>query len=76
MRVKETIEEAAERIYPVNIVSDGYDTNMLCRIGFYIGYELSQERVCDDEIINLIRYSLSNAEARRIIKKQFKKYRK
>ena len=49
MRVKETIEKAAERIYPVNIVSDGYDTNMLCRIGFYIGYELSQERSYSEE---------------------------
>ena len=46
---KETIEEVAKRIYPINIVSDGYDTNMLCRTGFYIGYELGQERSYSEE---------------------------
>ena len=52
---KETIEEVAKRIYPINIVSDGYDTNMLCRTGFYIGYELGQERsYSEEEVVNIL----------------------
>lgn len=53
---KETLEEAAERIYPINIVSsDGYDGNFLCRIGFYIGYELAQERsYSEEEVKNIV----------------------
>ena len=53
---QETIEEAAERIYPINIVSsDGWDGNFLCRIGFYIGYELAQERsYSESEVLEII----------------------
>ena len=52
---QETIEEAGARIYPINIVSDGHDTNMLCRTGFYIGYELAQERsYSEEEVFNLL----------------------
>lgn len=56
---KETIEEVAKRIYPINIVSDGYDTNMLCRTGFYIGYELGQERSYSEEEVYQLLYDLS-----------------
>jgi hypothetical protein len=49
---------------------DMHETNSYQELkrGFIEGAEMEQERICDDEIINLIRYSLSNAEARRIIK--------
>jgi hypothetical protein len=51
---KETLEEAAKRIYPTNIVSsDGYDGNFLCRTGFYIGYELAKERSYSEEDMKL-----------------------
>jgi hypothetical protein len=54
--MKETLEETAKRIYPINIVSDGYDTNFLCRTGFYIGYELAQERsYSEEEVEELLR---------------------
>ena len=53
---KETIEEVAKRIYPINIVSDGYDTNMLCRTGFYIGYELAKEKsYSEEEVLEILK---------------------
>ena len=55
---QETLEEVAKRIYPINIVSDGYDTNMLCRTGFYIGYELGQERSYSEEEAGELVYNI------------------
>jgi hypothetical protein len=68
VKVVETLEEAAERIYPKNIVSDGYDTNFLGRVGLYLGAKWQQDKICDSEVIQRIRGTKSDAEARRIIR--------
>ena len=65
MRVKETLKDAAQREYTT--MHEIYQYN-----AFIEGAEWHQEIMCSDEIINLIRYSLSNAEARRIIKEKTK----
>jgi hypothetical protein len=46
---QETLEEAAERIYPINIVSDGYDTNFLGRVGLYLGAKWQQQNSYSEE---------------------------
>jgi hypothetical protein len=49
---QETLEEAAERLYPKNIESimDGYhDSNSYQRESFIKGYKLAQERSHSDE---------------------------
>ena len=52
---QETIEEAAERLYPKNIVSDGYDTNFLGRVGLYLGAKWQQERMySEEEVLELL----------------------
>ena len=49
---QETLEEAAERMYPKNIVSDGYDTNFLGRVGLYLGakWQQEQDKLSEDNI--------------------------
>ena len=59
---QETLEEVAERIYPKNIVSDGYDTNFLGRVGLYLGAKWQQERICEHN------YILTTEQGHRIIK--------
>ena len=61
---KETIEEAAERMYPINIASDGYDTNFLGRVGLYLGAKWQIDKQ-DNFIIGFLEfiegtYSYSN----------------
>ena len=65
MRAKETVMDAADKQYPEEHQMYEYSA-------FIDGAKWQEERICSDEIINLIRYSLSNAEARRIIKEKTK----
>jgi hypothetical protein len=63
--MKETLEEAAEitysdKLYPMY--------GGLRRDAFINGAKWQQEKLCDSEVIQRIRASKSDAEARRIIK--------
>jgi hypothetical protein len=55
---QETLEEAAERLYPENIESimDGYhDSNSYQRESFINGYKLAQEiSYSEEELLNLL----------------------
>jgi hypothetical protein len=71
-----TLEEAAKRIYPINIVSDGHDTNMLCRTGFYIGYELAQERMYSEEEVLQLLLRLQQTESYDNLYEWFEQFKK
>ena len=62
MKNKETLEEAAERLYPENIESimDGYhDSNSYQRESFINGYKLAQERsYSEEDMIDFGKYLL------------------
>lgn len=64
----ETLEEAAERIYPM--VSNEYlwHVPIETRKIFIKGAKWQQEQICNSEVIQKIRASKSDAEARRIIR--------
>ena len=62
---KETIEEAAEKATDI----DGLDwENVYAREKFIEGAKWQREKLCDSELIQRIRASKSDAEARRIIR--------
>ena len=65
----ETLEEAVERLFPM-FETDYYFFNIPLqeREGFIAGAKWQQERICDSEVIQRIRATLSDAEARRIIR--------
>lgn len=58
---QETLEEAYDRIF------DGKLDRVL-KAGFIAGAKWKQERLCNSEVIQRIRASKSDAEARRIIR--------
>jgi hypothetical protein len=60
---QETLEEAAKRMYGND--EDGY---YIQKRAFKIGAKWQQEQLCNSEIIQRIRATKSDAEARRIIK--------
>jgi hypothetical protein len=63
--IPETLEEAIKRmcIFKVSNINDEIRT-----VNFELGAKWQQERICDSEIIQRIRASKSDAEARRIIR--------
>ncbi len=64
---QETLEEAAERLYPNGC--DGTDRSAeIYRRIFIEGAKWQQKKICDSEVIQRIRASKSDAEARRIIR--------
>ena len=70
---KETLEEAAERLYPFSPYSIGrnainYDENAEERRCFIEGAKWQQEIFCDSEFLQRIRSTQSDAEARRLIR--------
>jgi hypothetical protein len=68
---KETLEEAAERwVFETNGQkwSNNDDTAGDNYGSFIAGYKLAQEKLCDSEVLQRIRASKSDAEARRIIR--------
>jgi hypothetical protein len=77
---QETLEEAAERIYPKNIVSDGYDTNFLGRVGLYLGAKWQQERsYSEEEVLKMLfdyQQSYSYASNEIGLKKWFEQFKK
>ena len=58
---QETLEEAAEKEYPTIHEQYQYDA-------FIEGAKWQREKLCDSELIQRIRASKSDAEARRIIR--------
>jgi hypothetical protein len=83
---EETIEEAAEKLYPVHINSilDKYDDGVInvigeedinedCRESFIEGAKWQQEQIGKSEFLQKLRATLSDAEARRLIFETFKK---
>lgn len=63
--MKETLEEAAERLTYTDMLSW---ENALSKASFINGAKWQQEKLCDSEVIQRIRASKSDAEARRVIK--------
>jgi len=65
---QETLEEVAEKFRSQNpgTMQGGNNTKILN--AFIAGAKWQQERICDSEIIQRIRTSKSDAEARRIIR--------
>jgi hypothetical protein len=61
MKNKETLEEVAERLYP------GID-RQVDRMLFIKGAKWQKEQLCNSEIIQRIRATKSDAEARRLIR--------
>jgi hypothetical protein len=69
--MKETLEEAAEKY--ASKIWDYSDSNEKtlhanCKKAFIKGAKWQQEQLCNSEIIQIIRATKSDAEARRIIK--------
>jgi hypothetical protein len=66
--MKTELEEVAEKY--VNYKCGYYTTEQIQSMNDYIaGYKLAQERICDSEVIQIIRATKSDAEARRLIRK-------
>jgi len=69
---RETIEEAAEWLYPIydrfKYDEDWVEDVTKRRDDFVKGAKWQQEKLCDSEVIQRIRASKSDAEARRIIR--------
>ena len=65
---QEALEKLAERYYPP--YPDGMITSEIyaLREGFVKGFKVQQEKLCDSEVLQRIRATLSDAEARRIIR--------
>ena len=64
---QETLEEAAENFWLNDDTMS--DNDRVCYVkGFTNGAKYQQEKLCDSEVIQRIRASKSDAEARRIIK--------
>jgi hypothetical protein len=64
---QETLEEAAEREASLFYEKGSLDWNKYRQV-FIEGAKCKEERICDSEVIQRIRASKSDAEARRIIK--------
>ena len=64
---QETLEEAGEKLYP-NRESFLYRFQNIERKAFIEGAKWQQEKLCDSEVLQRIRASKSDAEARRIIR--------
>jgi len=64
--MKETLEEAAERHVNINVAK--YAPKLMYKEHFIAGAKWQQEKLCSSEVIQRIRASKSDAEARRIIK--------
>jgi hypothetical protein len=75
---QETLEEAAKRIYPKNIVSDGYDTNFLGRVGLYLGAKWQQERSYNEEEVTWALLLCSNKKFKNSleVKEWFEQFKK
>jgi hypothetical protein len=65
---QETLEEAAERFYGEEEIVNDYDISGYLQSAFLTGAKWQQEQLCNSEIIQRIRATKSDAEARRIIK--------
>jgi hypothetical protein len=64
---QETLEEVAEREASLFYEKGSLDWNKYRQV-FIEGAKCKEERICDSEVIQRIRASKSDAEARRIIK--------
>ena len=52
---QETLEEAAERLYPIILEDDGWDKNKQYRDEWLEGYKLAQERsYSEEEVISIL----------------------
>jgi len=66
MTDKETLEEAAEKYVEINVAKNA--AKLMYKEHFIAGAKHLQERICDSEVIQRIRATKSDAEARRIIR--------
>ena len=62
---KETLEEASSKVAHMLGTKDSFE---YVKMSFELGAKWQQERLCDSEVIQRIRASKSDAEARRIIR--------
>ena len=65
-RMKDSLEEAAEKYVEINVAKNV--AKLMYKEHFIEGAKWQQEKLCDSEVIQRIRASKSDAEARRIIK--------
>lgn len=63
---KETIEEAAKKYVEINVAKNA--AKLMYKEHFIVGAKWQREKLCDSELIQRIRASKSDAEARRIIR--------
>lgn len=75
--MKETLEEVAERLYlsyENNELLYGHseDLQLAYKAGIFEGAKWQQEQIGKSEFLQKLRATLSDAEARRLIFKQFK----
>lgn len=57
MNDKETLEEAAMKMYPIKTDPSGYDINMFSRYGFYNGAKWQAERMYSKEEVGELLYN-------------------
>ena len=57
MNDKETLEEAAMKMYPIKTDPSGYDINMFSRYGFYNGAKWQAERMYSEEEVGELLYN-------------------
>jgi hypothetical protein len=67
---QETLEEAAEKCFKEKELL-GYTYEV--KDGFILGAKWQQEQICNSEFLQRLRATKSDAEARRLIREQFKK---
>lgn len=68
---QETLEEVAQKKYPIKntgTILERFGLNYIANQKFIEGAKWKQERICDSEVIQRIRATKSDAEARRIIR--------
>lgn len=63
---QETLVEAAEKYVKINVAKNA--AKLMYKEHFIAGAKWQQERICDSKVIQRIRASKSDAEARRIIR--------
>lgn len=77
MKQEETLEEVSKShaIYELenNYKPTKESFKLACKRNFIKGAKWQQEQICTSEFIQRIRATKSDAEARRIIREQFKK---
>ena len=70
---QETLEEVAEKLYPMVGNEYLWHIPIQRREGFISGAKWQQEQIGKSEFLQKLRATLSDAEARRLIFEQFKK---